>query len=66
MARHEKLALGTISANIIDIIVDTFELYDELFFDSKEYMILEKKIIDELRPLKKPTDYGYETDEVVE
>lgn len=68
MAKHEKLALGTISANIIDVIVEMFELCqdDSSFFDSKECMILEEKIIDELRPLRKPTDYGYDTDEVVE
>jgi len=68
MVKHEKLALGTISANIIDIIVDMFELCqdDESFFVSKECMLLEAKIINELRPLRKPTDYGYDTDEVVE
>ncbi len=66
MAKHEKLTLSAISANILDVIVEIFGLEDDSFFDSDECMILEEKIIDELRPLRKPTDYGYDTDEIVE
>lgn len=66
MAKHEKLTLSAISANILDVIVEIFGLEDDSFFDSVECVILEKRIIDEMKPLRKPTDYGYDTDEIVE
>ncbi|KKM68129.1 hypothetical protein LCGC14_1463940 [marine sediment metagenome] len=61
MAKKEKLTLSAVAANIVDIFCDTFGRSD-----SGDFTLLEQKIIKELKPLKNPKDYGYETNEIVD
>ena len=56
----EVLTLGAIAATILDVFEDYLGRDAEDYIDDE----LEKKIIEELKPLIKPTDYGYDTDEI--